>query len=214
MDLTDLLSRFDFYQKLHQDTRHELAKSSREADLEKGTHLFFDEDVCKNVALLLNGEIRVYKVSDSGREITLYHVEPGQTCMLNVASALSGRPVGAIAETIDDCRLILVPGFLLKEKTTSDPYLQNYIFDIISERLVSVMDLISEVVFHKVDMRLLQFLRAQFKDKDSIRLTHEQIAAELGTAREVVSRLLQDIARKGAIQTGRGEIRILNRSLL
>lgn len=214
MDKAALFRQFDFFGNLSNSTQEQIISFSKEVPKESGQYLFHMGEICQNAAFVINGEIRVFRISDSGREVTLYHVEKGQACMLNLVGILSGQPIHATAQAVKRSSVITIPGFAFREWVIQEAFLQKFVFELISKRLNEVMDLISELVFQRMEDRLVNFLINQFLNGDTIHMTHDQIAAELGTAREVVSRLLQALVLKGVLETGRSQIRLKDFTLL
>ncbi|HKJ00789.1 MAG TPA: Crp/Fnr family transcriptional regulator [bacterium] len=183
----------------------------------KGTVLYEEGFPCPLVPLILSGVVRVYKMGETGREITLYRVEPGQMCVLSSTCALAGQdaklPAVAIAET--DVELLAVPAHVFRRLLNEQPELQGYINRTLTERLAEMMMVVDEVAFGRVDLRLAELLLRASKDATAsepgtVNSTHAQLAMELGSAREVVSRLLKDFERQGLVKLGRGRIEVVN----
>ncbi len=170
--------------------------------------VYSEGDPCSGVGLLLDGLIRVFKIGQSGREITLYEVHPGQTCILNAFCVLSGKHYPASAETLTETKLILIPaGDFIRIFQEYEPF-RKYIFHLLSERIATIMELIEEVAFGRMDQRLWEYITQKAQNK-ILKRTHQDIANDLGTSREVVSRLLKDFERKGLIRLSRATIEIL-----
>lgn len=183
--------------------------------LPKGTAVFNEGDQCSGVAFVLKGSIRVSKVGKSGREVILYRVGSGNSCVLTIASVLSNISYPATATVEEDVEVILVPVQLFKAMMTSNLELQQFVYKLISERLLNVLSLIDEIIFRKIDERLIEFLlKKALKDGDIIEMTHEELSIQLGTAREVISRIMKGFERDGCIQLSRGKVRIINRLCL
>ena len=171
--------------------------------------IYWEGDTCHGIAFILSGEIRVYKTGETGREITLYEIGPGETCILNASCILSGKKYPANAVTISPCDVFMLPANELKSLMASHEELRTYIFSILSYRLTSVMELLEEVVFRKVDQRLRDYL-IEKSENNVLKTTHMAIANDLGTAREVVSRILKDFERNNEVKLGRNSIHLLS----
>ena len=171
---------------------------------------------CDMVPFILQGQVRVYKIGESGREITLYRVSLGQTCVLSSSCGMSGANYPAIAEAEDDVELLAVPVRDLNRMGRKFPELHAVVNRTLSERLAELMLVVEEVAFRRVDLRLAEFLAraSQAAGAHSLSRTHAQLAVELGTAREVVSRILKDFERHGYVQLGRGRIEVTDRNAL
>ena len=171
-------------------------------------------EACDRVAIVTDGQIRVETLSDNGRAIELYRIRPGDPCVLEVSAALSGAtyPAHAIAQT--DGQAIAVATPRLIAALADDAAIRERIFSTMSWRLHDVMALASEVAFHRIDQRLARLLLRDCDDAGRVAATHEELASRLGTAREVVSRLVARFAEEGLVSSERGLITVLDRDLL
>ena len=161
---------------------------------------------------MLRGTVRVFKLAESGREITLYRIEAGQSCILTASCIQSDSPFPAFAICEENVDAILIPSNFLQKWLEESTVWRRYIFGLISHRMSSVISLVEEVAFRKLDQRIARLL-IQYQSKitsSSINVTHHEIALELGTSREVVSRILMDFQSTGLVQLTRGSIVLLN----
>ncbi len=173
----------------------------------KNLRVYTEGDACNGIAFLLSGEIRVFKSGEAGREITLYEIGKGETCILNASCILSSLtyPANAVSTEPGDMLLILARDFRRLVATYED--MRNFVFSVLSQRLAEVMALVEEIAFGRMDMRLLDYL-VEKADHNQLAATHQRIADDLGTSREVVSRLLKDYERKGKISLSRNLIEL------
>lgn len=180
-----------------------------------GTVVFDEGDECGGVVFVLDGSIRVSKVGSNGREVILYRLGSGDSCILTIASVLSDLSYPATATVENDAEVILLPVQQFKRLLAVDAGLQKYIYKLISTRLLEVMTLIDDIIFRRIDDRLIEFLLKEAdKDGDIIKMTHEELAIHLGTAREVISRVMKELERNGYVQLSRGKVRVISRSRL
>ncbi len=175
---------------------------------QKGTRLYTEGDTCPAIAFLLSGEVRVYKVGETGREITLYEFGRGETCILNASCILSGIPYPAEAETIAHSEMLLLPALEFRRMIGSSEAMREFICSILSQRITSIMTLIEEVAFGKMDDRLMEYIIEKSED-GKLYSTHQRIAADLGTSREVVSRILKEFERKGRVSLSRNLVELV-----
>lgn len=161
------------------------------------------------LVLVLSGEKRIYKQSDTNREITLYNVVAGEFCIINAMSLLSNSPYPANAISVTEVELLIIPPDKFREYIFSYEEMRILIFSFISKNLADVMELIAEVAFKRMDERLMDYIIEKSED-GILSATHQIIANELGTAREVVSRLLKDFERRGLVILSRNCIRLAN----
>lgn len=191
-----------------------LGRVGEKRSFAKGTILYEEGFPCPMVPLILSGVVRVFKMGETGREITLYRVEPGQICVLSSTCALTGKeaklPAIAVAET--DVELLAVPSHVFRKQLANEPQLQSHLNQILTERLSEMMMVIDEVAFGRVDIRLAEELLRGCRGTPGaeVTATHAQLAMELGSAREVVSRVLKEFERQGMVRLGRGRIKVLD----
>lgn len=175
----------------------------------RGQLLYSPGDPCTMIGFFLSGEARVFRTGDSGREITLYEIYPGETCMLNAACIFSRTSYPAEAITLSEGKLLALPEDAFRRLISEYDDMRNFIFSLFSRRLAAIMELVQEVAFGKMDRRLEDYLAAKAEEGE-LRATHQSIADDLGTSREVVSRLLKDMERRGLIALSRNNIKLLN----
>jgi CRP/FNR family transcriptional regulator len=217
IDKRDIIARLPFLESAPPSVVKEFVAAGTIVRLARDDYFLREGDTCSDFAIVLSGRLRVFKLGEGGQEITLYHVRAGEACPLNVSCILSDLPVPAMAKAEDDVEALVFPaGTFRKWMAESDP-LRSFIFQMFAERLTEVMSLVEEVAFRKMDQRLAGYLddlfRTEAKD-ESVEITHARIASELGTAREVVSRLLKEFERLGAIELSRGRIDLRRPALL
>ncbi len=183
--------------------------------LEHKQVLVRDGKECAWLPFVLQGALRVYKASDTGRELTFYRIEKGESCILTATCILNGGSFPAIAEADGPTELLLVPAKLVLSLVDRSPAWRQFVFAQFSRRLESALILVEEVAFRHIDARIAAFLlREAGAASAAVRRTHGAIADELGTSREVVSRILKDFESVGVITISRGSIRILDEKRL
>ncbi len=187
----------DFLQQLQQQAqRHRF--SAGEWLVQEGT-------ACGALALMLSGRVRVFKMAESGRAITLYRIGPGESCVLNTACVLGGGRFPAWAQVEEGGEALLVPAPLARQWLDEQPAWREYVLHLYSQRLMDVVLLVEEVAFRKMDQRLASLLLEKARG-EQVAATHQALADELGTAREVVSRLMHNFTEQGWLHTRRGVI--------
>jgi CRP/FNR family transcriptional regulator len=214
MQSRDILARQAFWHEASPAFRAEIERTVRPAALAAGEWYFQEGGPCRSVALVGRGSVRVFKRSENGREITLYHVDPGQSCLLTLQCAMNETDYPGSGVVDRDVEALLVPVETFRAWVEREPCMRRFVLGAMSHRLVELMTLVEEVAFQSVDHRLARYLCERFADADTLETTHAAIAAELGTAREVVSRLLRDMERAGALATGRGRLRLRDPGVL
>lgn len=180
------------------------------ARIPAGHDVFLEGDRADAIALLISGVVRVYKIGETGREITLYRFGNGQSCILTANAILHQKTFPAIATVEQDAEAVMVPAEAFRRWVEQYKVWREFVFDLLSQRLSSVMEIVEEVAFRRMDMRVASLLLSRSPGKTAIRMTHQEIAAELGSSREVISRLLEDFAEQGLVRASRGQIEVLD----
>lgn len=172
-----------------------------------GTQFYTQGDACPGIAFLLAGEIRVFMLGESGREITLYYILPGETCVLNASCILAQCPYMANATAIEDGSVLYLHRNVFLQLMSESEQMRYFIFSFFSQRFAEIIELVEEVTFGKLDVRLADYIVERAED-NVLNTTHQLIANELGSSREVISRLLKDFERKGMVELSRHYIRV------
>ena len=156
---------------------------------------------------MVEGSVRVYRLHESGQEITLYFLENGEQCNVNLNSAFTDTPAIGTAVCESEVEGYLLPADVVKTIYAAEAPYQQFVFSLFARRLEGMAGLIEDVRFKKLDHRLLDWLHEQ--EKSEIAITHEKLASHLGTSREVISRLLKEFEHNGIVQLHRGRIEVL-----
>lgn len=207
------IDRFAELKDLPAGVAQELVARSRIVALPAGTHVFEPGQHPDNMLLLLSGTVRVQQRSDTGREVFLYRVHSGESCILTTACMLADEDYSAegVAET--DVQAVAIPRAVFDDMAGRSPLFRSFIFRAYSRRIADLFGLIDDIVFHRVDVRLAA--RMLDLEKDGLVVaTHQALAVELGTAREVISRTLGEFQRRGWVELSRGELRLTQRDAL
>lgn len=182
-------------------------------DLPRGTRLFAPGDRARGFAIVLAGRVEVRLTGPSGREILLYAVEPGESCVQTTLGLLGDAPYTAEATAATDIRVVSVPAALFHALMDSSSSFRAFVFRAFAARMADMTALLERVAFARVEARLAAALLELAAD-DTVRITQAELAARIGTAREVVSRRLEAMGRQGLVETDRGRIRLSNRAAL
>lgn len=202
--LPDIEAQYPVLAELPQKLRQEIAAAAQAVTVPSGTTLFDEQQPCQGFPFVLAGAIRVSKVSASGRELPLYRVTPGETCIITSSCLLGDTPYNARGTTEGETVLVLLPQGVFIELLEQAAF-RNFIFNLFAERMADLMRLVEEVAFHKLDQRLAALLLGKGR---IVHATHQQLADELGSVREMISRLLKGFAEQGLVALGREQIEI------
>ena len=206
----DFVKIFPTFRGGLRDVVPEMLAAGQQRSIPRDAHIYTEGDACSAIAFVLSGEIRVFKIGDTGREITLYEIGPGETCILNASCILSGSTYPAHAVATSEMNVLLVPSADFRKLVTEQEAMRDFVFTLLSHRLAAVMELVEEVAFGRMDQRLMDYLIEKSENK-ILEATHQKIANDLGTSREVVSRLLKDFERKQRVKLSRNSIALLER---
>ena len=187
-------------------TRAHLLRHTQWMRVPAGAMLFDDRQACEGFPFVVEGSVRVSKCAPSGRELPLYRVGPGETCIISSSCLLGHEDYNARGVTESDTLLMLLPKPIFDEMMGERPF-RDFVFHLFAERIADLMQLIEEVAFRKLDQRLAALLLGKGR---LLHTTHQQLADELGSVREIVSRLLKSFADQGLVKLGREQVEILD----
>jgi CRP/FNR family transcriptional regulator, anaerobic regulatory protein len=205
------IDRFPSLKALPAEVGAELAARSRTVALPAGAHAFDPGQRAQNMLLLLSGSVRVQQISETGREVFLYRVGAGESCVLTTACMLADEDYSAEGIAEMDVEAVIIPRAVFDDLVGRSPLFRSFVFHAYARRIADLFGLIDDIVFQRMDVRLAARL-LEMESGGLIVATHQAIAVELGTAREVVSRTLGEFQRRGWVETARGEIRITGRA--
>jgi len=208
---TQLLTSYPVLQFLPSWLWQAVASEGKVVNLKAGDIAFDEESPCESYLMVTSGMVRVVKPVINGRELLLYRVQPGESCILTVSCLLGDCPYQARGIIESDLACVIVPRSVFLKMVEQSSEFRIYIFRFFGERATHLMELIEAMAFHKLDRRLAEFLR---KKGPVIEITHQSLAVELGSVREVVSRILEDFRARGIVQLDRGQIRVLDEEAL
>lgn len=202
-----LLKQYPMLRELPAADRAELLAAAGVMHLPAGTVLFDENQPCQGFPLLLSGNIRVIKAAPNGRELQLYRVMPGESCILTSSCLLGNTRYHARGIAEQALEMVLLPATAFHTLLGKQESFRSYVFHLFSDRLTDLMQLVSAVAFQKLDQRLAALLVAK---PAPIHITHQALADELGSVREIISRLLKNFAEQGWIKLGREQIEIVD----
>ena len=181
-------------------------------EIPAGTIMFHEASPCRNFMWLLEGGVRVFRNSEEGREVTLYRVTPGELCLLSLNSLLSGGTYPASAKSEMPTKGLMITAQQFHQSMDESRGFRNYVLQALVERLSDVISLVSDVTFRRLDLRLACLMGQLFERSGGmpLKITHAELACELGTSREVISRILKEFERQECISLNRGRIHLVS----
>jgi len=211
-DDQDWIERFEGLRRLPPEIRADLEAGSQVVSVPAGTHVFEPGKSADTLLLLLDGSVRVQQRSETGREVFLYRVHAGESCVLTTACMLAFEDYAAegIAET--DVRAVAIPRPTFDELVARSKPFREFIFRAYSRRITDLFTLVDDIVFQRMDVRLAARLLELADAEGKVHATHQMLGTELGTAREVISRTLREFQKRGWVEQSRGEVRLVGRA--
>lgn len=190
----------------------QLMDAAKKVNIPVGQQVFYPGSLCENYLLMLDGNIKAQLISENGREVLLYHVLPGDSCVLTTSCLLSGESYPAEAVTEQNSTTFVIPGKNFHHCLSESVFFRQFVFNNFALRLSTIINRIEQVVFDPIDIRLSKLLLAY--NEKRIEKTHQELASELGTAREVVSRHLKNFEAQGCVLLRRGTIEMIDTEAL
>ena len=207
---------FSFWDKMSENDKETFIRSSQGVKFQKGSNIHDGND-CTGVILIRSGSLRLYLLSEDGKEITLYRLFSGDMCMLSASCVLDSITFDVLVDAEEDSECIVVGGCAYEDLARRLPEAKIFALETALARFSDVMWVMQQILFMSMDKRLAIFLLDEIAKtgSDSVKLTHEQIAKYMGSAREVVSRMLKYFSTEGLISSSRSEgIKILDKKRL
>ncbi|HHV30559.1 MAG TPA: Crp/Fnr family transcriptional regulator [Clostridium sp.] len=205
-----------FWSELNNSEKEMIEQSSIKAKYEKGVLLHHSEQGCKGIMLVLSGQLRTYIVSDEGREVTLFRIRQGETCVLSGSCLMDSIVFDVMIEAVEDTEVITIPSSVLSQIMKEHSRVEVYLYKTAAERFSDVMWTMQQILFMGADRRVAIFLWDELtKSKHTtICLTHDEIARYIGSAREVVTKVLKYFVQEGVVTLGRGKIEVIDKNKL
>ena len=205
-----LSEAYPFWERLSAEDRAELLRCAAPVSYRKGECVHRSDMGCTGAVLVLSGLLRVYIVSEEGREVTLFRIRRGEPCVLAASCLLDAIQFDLVIEAAEKADAIVIPAGVLQPIMESNPYVGLYMYRQATERLSEAMWMMQQILFMGADRRVAIFLWAETagKGQSALRMTHGEIARNIGSAREVVSRVLKYLAEEGAVSLGRGLVEL------
>ncbi|MFV0299233.1 MAG: Crp/Fnr family transcriptional regulator [Hyphomicrobiaceae bacterium] len=208
------ITHFPRLEELDSADRDRLLGGGRMVTLPANSRIFGPGQAPKNYLLLVSGTVRVHQISESGREIVLYRVNEGQSCPLTTACLMGYEDYLAEAVAETEVTAVLVPRQLFDDLISDSPAFRQFVFTAFSRRVTDLLRIIDEIAFQRMDIRLSAKLLELADANGIVKRTHQELAAELGTAREVISRQLNELQRRGWLLSGRGQVELKDKVAL
>lgn len=207
--MKDILEMFEFYPKMNDADKKLLRDTAIRKELTRGQIMVGDNNRCNGVPLVTKGGLRLFRISDKGREVTLYRINGGEVCILAAICAMGDVEYNFSIEAEKDSTIYMISPDVFRELFSRSEAFKKYVFNALAQKLIMSMETIEMLIFISIEERILEYLKQNSNDKGEVKTTHEKMAIDLGSSREVITRQLKKMAEKQMIKLERGKI-ILN----
>ncbi len=187
-----------------------IATEAVDMDIPAETTLLKTGNYVRSIPLVVKGLVKVSRIEDD-KELLLYYIHPGEMCIMSFSACCSNSASLIEATAPEETRLLLIPSDKLRQWITTYPEFNFYVYEMFNKRYLDLMDTINQLIFNRLDERILLYLKekALLTGNKQLSVTHQQIATDMGTVREVISRLLKKLERENKILTGRNQVTVL-----
>lgn len=215
-DLQYIPQALTFWDKLNESQKNLLLNNITPVHYDKGTRIHSGENDCIGVILIKKGELRIYILSDEGKEITLYRLHDGEICVLSASCILDNITFDVHVDAEVDSEVLLIDSALYQQLCRQNIFAENFTDKLVIDSFSDVMWAMEQILFMSFDKRLAIFLSDEINrnQSDTVELTHEQIAKYIGSAREVVSRMLKYFVQEGIVELSRKGVRVIDKKKL
>ncbi|MGE5494715.1 MAG: Crp/Fnr family transcriptional regulator [Burkholderiales bacterium] len=207
--MKEYLELFEFYEKMDEADKALLKNAVLKKELSQGQIMTGDNSQCNGVPMVAKGRLRLFRISDKGREMTLYRINEGQMCLLAAVCAMGDTQYDFSIEAEKSSTLLIIPPEIFGRLFARSQPFRTYMFNELAKRLITSVETIEMLVFSSIEERILEYLRQKAGKTGEVKVTHEKMAVDLGSSREVITRQLKKMSEKGLLRLGRGKI-ILN----
>ena len=212
----DYMQLFPFWKYLTQSEKEYIEEACFTEKYEKGMLMHRSEQNCKGLMVVLKGQLRTYVVSEEGREVTLFRVYEKAVCVLSASCLMDSIAFDVLIEATDETEVLVLPSVSLNQIMSNNPYVELYLYKTATEKFSDVMWTMQQILFQKIDQRVAQFLWDEVtrNNNRTLQMTHDEIARYIGSAREVVTKVLKYLADAQVVELKRGKIIILDKEKL
>lgn len=210
------LKLLPFWSKLSPTDQKQLAESSHIERYKKGEMIHRTDTECKGILVVLSGQMRIYILSEEGREVTLFRIQKNETCVLSASCLIDSIAFDVMMEATEDIEVLVVQTCAFFQVMGQNPEIELYLYKTATEHFSDVMWTMQQILFMRIDQRIAQFLWDEMVQKGStlLLITHDEIAKYIGSAREVVTKVMKYLAQEGIVALSRGKVEILSKEKL
>ncbi len=214
-DYQELLkTHFPAWDKLSKKQQQTIHDNAFLRCIKKNSSVHAADEDCSGVLIIKKGTLRVYTLSEQGKDITFYRLHAGDICILSASCVIKDITLDIFIETLTECELLQIRPCVFSKIMQENIFLESIVYKLATKRLCTVTWAMQQMIFMSFDKRLALFLLGEANDNDEVLMTHDQIAKLMGTAREVVTRMLKYFSMENYVKITRGKIKLLNKSAL
>lgn len=204
---------FSFYPHLSEKEKQMIQEHTKIEAYQKSDLIYSPHKKCKGILIVQKGIMRVYLTSESGKKATIYRLRKDEICVMAMSCAIPNITFDVEAEAEENCELLVIPIDILNQISKHNPYIENFIYKTVIKRFSLVMETMQRLLFFTLEQRVCQFLfeEINFRNTQTLSITQEQLADNIGSAREAVARVLNTLKKKNLIVVKRGTITILDK---
>lgn len=201
-----VFDRFSFYAGMSEEDKKLLRESVIRRDIPEGQILMGDNSRCNGIPMVIKGRLRLFRISEKGREMTIYRIGEGELCLLASVCAMGDMEYDFSTEAEKDSVLANIPPDVFKELLYRCDSFRTHVFNALAKRLMLSIETIEMLIFNSIEERIMAYLQHHASAQGVVKTTHEKMAVELGSSREVITRQLKAMSERGLIEIKRGQI--------
>ncbi len=201
-----VFDRFPFYADMKEEDKKLLRESVIRKDIAKGQIMMGDNNRCSGIPMVMKGRLRMFRISEKGREMTIYRIGQGEMCLLAGVCTMGNTQYDFSSEAETDSVLANIPPDVFKELIYRSDSFRAYVFNALAQKLILSIETIEMLIFNSIEERIMAYLQHHANADGVLNTTHEKLAVELGSSREVISRQLKSMSERGLLELKRGSI--------
>jgi CRP/FNR family transcriptional regulator len=201
-----VFDRFPFYAGMSEEDKKLLQESVMRKDISEGQIMMGDNNRCSGIPMVMKGRLRLFRISEKGREMTIYRINEGELCLLAGVCAMGNTEYDFSIEAEKDSVLANIPPDTFKELIYRSDSFRTYVFNALAQKLILSIETIEMLIFNSIEERIMAYLQRHANAQSIVKTTHEKLAVELGSSREVITRQLKSMSERGLLELRRGKI--------
>lgn len=203
---TSVFDRFPFYEGMSEEDKKLLRESVMRKNISEGQIMMGDNNRCNGIPMVMKGRLRLFRISEKGREMTIYRISEGELCLLAGVCAMGNTEYDFSIQAEKDSVIANLLPDTFKELIYRCDSFRTYVFNALAQRLILSIETIEMLIFNSIEERIMAYLQRHANAQGLVKTTHEKMAVELGSSREVITRQLKSMSERGLLELRRGKI--------